>query len=188
MNEEGFTLSFRNFHQTQAFVLRAHLSRPSLKTGAEAHLLHTFPLFVKSLRLRCLILIQFELEEIIMVLDIHLGDTYGALFIGLLISAVLVFKRLCIIHDINIIYPLCIYSLFGITNLQVFVYFQSYKNDRIWSKLAVSQQSLSTQSDPILTISIHTGLLVMASHLVYRPLRAATDSSINMTGYLTPFI
>jgi len=48
-------------------------------------------------------------------LNFHLADTYGALFIGLLISAV----------------------LFGITNLQVFVYSQSYKDDSIWSKLAV---------------------------------------------------
>jgi len=49
-------------------------------------------------------------------LNLHLADTYGALLIGLLISAV----------------------LFGITNLQVFVYSQSYKDDSIWSKLAVS--------------------------------------------------
>jgi len=48
-------------------------------------------------------------------LNLHLADTYGALFIGLLISAV----------------------LFGITNLQLFVYSQSYKDDHIWSKLAV---------------------------------------------------
>jgi hypothetical protein len=32
-------------------------------------------------------------------------------------------------------------SLFGITNLQVFVYSQSYKDDSIWSKLAVSWPS-----------------------------------------------
>lgn len=48
-------------------------------------------------------------------INFHLTDTYGALYIGLLLSAV----------------------LFGIVNLQVFVYFQSYKADRIWSKIAV---------------------------------------------------
>ncbi|KIM71149.1 hypothetical protein PILCRDRAFT_759636 [Piloderma croceum F 1598] len=48
-------------------------------------------------------------------LNIHLADTHGALFIGLIIAAI----------------------LFGITNLQVFVYLQSCKGDRIWNKLAV---------------------------------------------------
>ncbi|KIM90319.1 hypothetical protein PILCRDRAFT_812062 [Piloderma croceum F 1598] len=47
---------------------------------------------------------------------LDLGDTYGALFIGLVISAV----------------------LFGITNLQLFVYSQSYKDDNFWSKFSIT--------------------------------------------------
>lgn len=31
-------------------------------------------------------------------------------------------------------------SLFGITNLQVFIYYQSYTEDNVWNKLAVSQK------------------------------------------------
>ncbi|KAL7278801.1 hypothetical protein ACG7TL_007812 [Trametes sanguinea] len=46
----------------------------------------------------------------------NFGPTYGALFIGLLFSAV----------------------LFGVTMLQTFVYFQQYPSDRAWRKLAVS--------------------------------------------------
>ncbi|KAI9058626.1 hypothetical protein FKP32DRAFT_1688480 [Trametes sanguinea] len=46
----------------------------------------------------------------------NLGPTYGALFIGVLFSAV----------------------LFGVTMLQTFIYFQQYPSDRAWRKLAVS--------------------------------------------------
>ncbi|KAI0350521.1 hypothetical protein OH77DRAFT_1514309 [Trametes cingulata] len=45
----------------------------------------------------------------------NLNPTYGALFVGVLLSAV----------------------LFGVTMLQTFVYFQQYASDRAWRKLAV---------------------------------------------------
>ncbi|KAI8996243.1 hypothetical protein BD414DRAFT_408500 [Trametes punicea] len=48
--------------------------------------------------------------------NLHLDPTYGALFIGVLLSAV----------------------LFGVTMLQTFVYFQQYPSDRPWRKFAVS--------------------------------------------------
>ncbi|KAH9886658.1 hypothetical protein C8Q73DRAFT_273585 [Cubamyces lactineus] len=47
---------------------------------------------------------------------INLNPTYGALFIGVLVSSV----------------------LFGVTMLQTLVYFQQYPSDRAWRKLAVS--------------------------------------------------
>ncbi|KZT10395.1 uncharacterized protein LAESUDRAFT_423687 [Laetiporus sulphureus 93-53] len=45
----------------------------------------------------------------------ELGDTFGALLVGIFISAI----------------------LFGVTNLQVFIYFKSYSNDPTWTKLSV---------------------------------------------------
>ncbi|KAI0323926.1 hypothetical protein GY45DRAFT_498879 [Cubamyces sp. BRFM 1775] len=48
--------------------------------------------------------------------QVNLNPTYGALFIGVLISSV----------------------LFGVTMLQTLVYFQQYPSDRAWRKLAVS--------------------------------------------------
>ena len=57
------------------------------------------------------------------------------------------------------------HSLFGITNLQVFVYSQSCKDDRIWNKLAVCQTPLifGLLADTLCNL----GRLVMVCHFWY---------------------
>ena len=53
-------------------------------------------------------------------------------------------------------------SLYGITNLQIFLYFHFYKNDRIWSKLIVGiSLIICLQADVLCDL----GHLVMVSHL-----------------------
>jgi len=45
----------------------------------------------------------------------EVGTTFGALFIGVLISSI----------------------FFGVTNLQVYIYFRTYSNDSVWNKSSV---------------------------------------------------
>ena len=61
-----------------------------------------------------------------------LNSTYGALFIGLLASAVCVLGSGSSVRVANDS-P----RLFGVTMLQTFVYFTQYPADRAWRKLAV---------------------------------------------------
>lgn len=63
-----------------------------------------------------------------------LNSTFGATFIGVLVSAVLVFISFdnilrCVAHFST--------SLFGVTNLQLYVYFHTYPNDWMGHKLSV---------------------------------------------------
>lgn len=68
----------------------------------------------------------------------NLDDTYGALYIGLLCSVLCVsnlpsFKRSLIVLG----------SFLGISNLQVYMYFQHYEEDKLWVKLSVRAVSLA---------------------------------------------
>ncbi|KAH9929337.1 uncharacterized protein B0H18DRAFT_207484 [Fomitopsis serialis] len=76
----------------------------------------------------------------------ELDRTYGAVLIGAFISAV----------------------LFGITNLQTFVYFQKYPSDRIWNKISVCWLWM-----------LDAAHLVLCIHLVYWYL---------VTNYLDPLV
>jgi hypothetical protein len=53
-------------------------------------------------------------------------------------------------------------SLYGITNLQIYLYFHFYKDDRIWSKLIVGfGLIIGLQADVLCDL----GHLVMVSHI-----------------------
>ena len=65
---------------------------------------------------------------------INLNPTYGALFIGVLVSSVCVSFLSLHAPTRHSFHP----RLFGVTMLQTLVYFQQYPSDRAWRKLAVS--------------------------------------------------
>lgn len=68
-----------------------------------------------------------------------LNNTYGALYIGL-VSSVLYVSCFCLFERSLIVQVVA--SFLGITNLQVYMYFQRYDKDRLWYKITVRIHSL----------------------------------------------
>jgi hypothetical protein len=62
-------------------------------------------------------------------LDLNLGNTFGALLIGVILAAVLVNSFLAMQSKLISLSP-CISrnSLFGVTNVQAFIYFQTHND------------------------------------------------------------